>query len=177
MAPLNPNSTPRLKIFYDNAIAQHDVIVRVMTVGDIAEAETIFQQVTGEVEDAMCFSEVTAVQFAADNSDIFLDLTSTTLIGYTWGLDPATLDTNPVALTFVGRGTTGRRARFSLFGYKNALSQYRITGAESNSILNSVTALNGATGSFVAVDSTQPVWKNYANVKAFDHWVKESRGG
>lgn len=177
MAPLNPNSTPRLKIFYQNAIASHDVIIRMQTVGDISEAETIFQAITSNIEDAMCFSEVTAVQLATDNSDIFLDYTATTLIGYDWGSDPATLDTNPVALTFVGRGSTGRRARFSLFGYKNAVSQYRITGAEALSIADSVTALNDATGSFVAIDNTQPVWKNYANVKAFDHWVKESRSG
>lgn len=177
MAPLNPNNTDRLKVFYQNSQAEHIAMIRLVAQDGLAEAQTVFTAVTTALDVAYSFSEVTAVQIALEGADIFLDVPGATLIGYTWGSDPATEESNATALTFVGRSSTGRRARFALFGYKNALSEYRLTSAESEGIEDSVAAMQGAADSFFAIDGNTPVWKTYANVKAYDHWVDVARNG
>jgi hypothetical protein len=37
--------------------------------------------------------------------------------------------------------------------------------------------LANAGTAFLAIDGLLPIWKNYANIKAFDHWVGEARSG
>lgn len=177
MAPLNPNSTARLKVFYQNSQAEHTLLIRTSTILSANDAEVVLQNVLGDVGAAFSFSEITAVQFAAEGSDIFLDFTGTTLIGDNWGADPATEETNATGMTFVGRTQNGRRTKFTLFGYKNPLSEFRITAAESEPIENAVIELNTPSDGFLGIDGFPAVWKNYADIKANDHWVKEARNG
>ena len=81
-----------------------------------------------------------------------------------------------MALNFVGRSSTGRRARWAIFGYKNAYSEFRLTSAESADIATVVDALDASPTRFLAIDGNLPTWYPYANVKAWDYWVGEARG-
>jgi len=177
MAPINPNNTARLKIFYQNAVAEHNVVVRFEDGSGLADAEIRFTNLVGALDPLFSFSEVTAVQQAAEGLDIFNDIPGSSLLGLTWGSAPATKDNNAVAATFVGRSTAGRRSRLSLFGYKGATSDYRLTVAESSDISDALGAIEAATASFLAIDGNQPIWKQYVDVKAFDHWVDAARNG
>jgi hypothetical protein len=166
-----------LKIFYENAVAEHNVVIRIANVPAAAEAETVFQNIVNDVTDAFHQSFVTRVELAQDNSNIFLPYSSTTIATLTWGTGTATVESNATALSFVGRSVEGRRARFFLFGYKNAFSNYRITSLESTAVEDAITELDGATTSFLAIDQLKPVWNSYANVKPNDHWVRKARQG
>lgn len=177
MAPLPPNSTARLKVFYQNAEAEHTLIIRIASIANAPGAEGNLQAILGDIGAAFSFSEITAVQISDALSDIFLDYAATTLIGDNWGADPATEETNATGLTFIGRTAGGRRAKFTLFGYKNPLSEFRLLASESVGIADAVAVLDTATASFLAIDGLEPVWKNYADIKANDHWVKEARNG
>jgi len=177
MAPLNPNNTARLKVFYQNSQAEHSLIIRLITLGDAPEAEVKLQAILALLGVSFSASTITAVQIADEGSDIFLDYGATTLIGDNWGSDAATEESNATAMTFVGRSTVGRRAKFAIFGYKNALSEFRITGAEVPAVASAVTELNTTVGEFIAIDGTHAQWKNYVNIKAYDHWVDVARNG
>lgn len=176
MAPLNPNATDRLKITYQNAIAEHTCMIRIASSADIEGAGDDFIAVVAEVSLLFCVSEVTGVQYAATGVDVFNDVEVAALNGFTWGAATATKDTNPVAGTFVGRSGAGRRARFSLFGFDSDLSEYRLTSGENASVLNAVNLLNGYETTFLAIDGLPVIWKGYMDIKANDHWVGKSRG-
>lgn len=177
MAPLPPNSTARLKVFYQNAEAEHTLIIRLADISNAPGAEGNLQAILADVGGAFHFSEITAVQISAALSDVFLDYPATLLIGDTWGTDPATEESNATGMTFIGRSGGGRRAKFTIFGYKNPLSEFRVTGGESVGVEDAVIVLNTASASFIAIDGLEAVWKNYVDIKANDHWVKEARNG
>lgn len=177
MAPINPNNTARMKVFYQNAIAEHAVIVRFENGSGLSDAELRFSNLVDAISPLFSFSEVTAVQQAAEGLDIFNDVPGSSLLGITWGSGPATKDNNAVAGTFVGRSTAGRRTRVSFFGYKGATSDYRLTATESTDVGDALTVLEAATASFQAIDGNLPIWKQYIDVKAFDHWVDAARNG
>lgn len=177
MAPINPNNTDRLKIFYQNAVAEHTVVVRFDGPAGLTDAESVFAGLVSNLAPLFSFSEVTAVQQAAQGLDIFSDVPASSLLSVTWGSGAATNDNNAVAATFVGRSSAGRRARLSFFGYKGLTSDYRLTATESLDISDALDALTGATGSFLAIDGNAPIWKTYVDVKAFDHWVDTARNG
>lgn len=177
MAPLDPNSTFRLKVEYQNAVASHTWMLRLPSVDEVADAEALVTAVTTDLDTLFAFSEVTSVQFAPAASDIFLDLPSSTLLGTSWGAGAATPEINAQQLRFQGRTSTGRRYFFELFGYKGVLSDFRLLSSESEPVEAAVATLNGAAGTIVGIDGNNITWKTYANVKANDHWVKEARNG
>lgn len=175
MAPLNPNNTARVKVTYQNAIAEHTFVVRVDDVSSVTALEGQLSIILADLSDLFDFSEVTGVQFAAEGSDLFFPHPPGLLGGFTWGSGPATQESNAVALTFVGRSLTGRRARFSIFGYAGAISDYRLTSAENADIASTVTALGASPTRFLAIDGNLPTWNGYGNIRAFDHWVEQAR--
>lgn len=177
MAPLPANNTPRVKITYQNAIASHDVVIRMVADSDLAALEASFATFVAQVTTSFHFSEITGVQVAADGSDLFFDAPGSSLIGVDWGSGAAIADTNAQFANWVGRSTGGRRAKIYLFGWKDVISGYRLTSAESSGVLNSVAELNDNAVLYTAIDGLQTTWKGYVNVKPNDHWVHDSRGG
>lgn len=177
MPALDPNTTARVKIIYQNAVAEHVALIRVFEPASVPNATDAFEAMTTALTALFGFSEVTGVQFAAEGSDIFTDVPASTLLGHTWGSGAVTTENNAVALNFVGRSSTGRRVRFALFGYNGTTSNYRLTGAEEADVADAVAILEADADLFRAIDGTNPVWKPYANIKAFDHWVGQARSG
>jgi hypothetical protein len=96
-------------------------------------------------------------------------------IGDEFGSGSVTKDTNPIALTFVGKSIPGRLGRISLFGYKEANSAYRLLGSERSEIAAALVVLGSAEGAPAAIDGEPMLWKQYADIKPNDHWVKKSR--
>src|SRR3569832_611028 len=111
MAPLPPSNTARLKIIYQNSVAEHNIVVRVPSITDAPDAEAVFVSITADLAAAYSFSEVTKVEFAQERSDVFLPYARTTHNGHTRGREPATPESNATALSFTGRSVAGRRVR------------------------------------------------------------------
>lgn len=175
MAPLPQSNTARLKVLYENAQAGHNFVVRVADVADVAALEGAISVILTTLTGLYDFSEVTGVQFAAEGSDLFFPHPPGLLDGFTWGSGAATPESNATALTFTGRSLTGRRARFSVFGYSDPLSQFRLTAAEDSRIGDVVEIMQAVPERFIAIDGNLPTWNPYANVRAFDHWIDEAR--
>jgi len=175
MAPLPENNTPRLKLTYQNAVTAHDVIFRMVADTDVDELESTLSTLLPGLDSLLHFAEITAVQFAADGSDFFFPRPTSLLLGATFGVDPATLDTNARFLQFGGRSTGGRRTKAYFFGYKGPISAYRVTSAESTAVADAVAAFNDNAILFTAIDGLQTTWYPYANTKENDHWVHRAR--
>lgn len=175
MPPLPSSNTARLKVFYQNSVTEHSIVARMATAADAPDVETLFLAVIGDIGTLFNFTEVTAVQLAADGSDLFFDYGATTLLGESWGVDPTSAEHNATGMTFVGRSPLGRRAKFTLFGYSGSVSSFRLTSSENTGVENAVAALNASSTAFLAIDGGEPLWKSYADIKTNDHWVKKAR--
>lgn len=175
MAPLPTNGTARLKVQYQNSISPHSAMIRVASVDDVETAGTDFSNIVSALSSNFAFSEVTGVLFAEASSDLFFPIVVTSLDGVTWGSGAADKTSNAVAATFVGRSAEGRRVKWSLFGWKTGLSEYRVTAAEDGNVGDCVATLNGAETAFLAIDNLAGIWKNYIDIKPNDHWVKKGR--
>lgn len=175
MAPLDPTNTARLKIIYQNIIAQHATVIRVNDPDGVTEVESVFANYVANLAAGFFFHEITAVQLAAVGSDIFLDVAGSSLLSVTWGSDPASTEGNAVFAEAVGRSAGGRKVSFYLYGWKAASSSYRLTAAEDANVADAIGDLNGATDSFFAIDGLATVWKPYLNIKPGDHWVHKAR--
>lgn len=177
MAELPLNNTPRLKVTYQNAIASHDAIFRMVADTDVTAVEDVLSAFLPTVGSLLHFAEITNVQFAADGSDLFFPRPASVLLGATFGDGPANTDTNPRFLQFGGRSTGGRRTKFYLFGYKSVSSAYRLTVAEVADLATGIAMLNDNAAIFTAIDGLSTLWYPYANVKENDYWVRQSRNG
>lgn len=175
MAALPENNTDRIFVDYQNAIAQHTLVVRTIP-------EATFEQLGADILDFLANvgalvanSTVTRTRFSQANTNFSVPV-DMNLDGYVFGSGAATLDTNPIAITFVGRSNGGRRARASIFGYTGGASAYRVTTTESAAVAEVVSTLNAQSRAFRAIDFLQPIWYSFADIKPSDYWVRRSRG-
>lgn len=175
MAPLPENNTPRLKVTYQNAIADHDVVFRMVANTDVDALEAAIDNLLDAAGPEMHFAEVTNVQFAADGSDLFFPRSSSPLLGKTFGSGAATVETNARFWQFGGRSTGGRRTKAYLYGYKGLVSDWRLSSSEDTDVAAVVAILNADAAIFTAIDGLATTWYPYANINYSDHWVKETR--
>lgn len=185
MAPLPPENTARLFIDYEVANVPHSFQVRFdATVRSVfAVANDVYSILNFAASGLSTSFIVTGARVAAANSAISLpySLEGTDLFGFS-GDNTGTLPESeyPRELVWVGRSpTSGRRVRFSLYGYVgNTPGNYRFgPGEVVFSSLPVISALNAAStaGSFIAIDGTAATWYGYVNVNYNSHWESEAR--
>ena len=172
---LPPDNTICLFIDYQNAISAHTMLVRVVDSFGPTAYVTEVQAFLNALEDIIGASTITGVRRRNKNAHVSFPIGST-LVGTTFGDGPVTMDTNAVALSFVGRTPNGSRAKVSVFGYHGSISAYRLTPTEFGPIGTAVDALQGATDGFIAIDGARPQWYRYADIKANNYWVRRARG-
>jgi len=175
MAPLDPTSTARWKYTYQNAVSEHSITFRAVSGSTVAELDEIMQTLISWFGLHSVASTITGLDQALIGSDIFNPVAGSTLIGDSFGDTTANPSNNAVAATFIGRTTGGRRSRFSLFGWKEAVSDYRLTTAEDAGLTGVIAFLNDPDTPLLAIDGLAPVFKSYVDIKANDHWVDEAR--
>jgi len=176
MAPLADNNTGRIKVTYQNAIAEHTFLVRPRVGQSIPDVLEYVDNLLTALTPVISEITITAVDFSAVSTDIFLPVAGASLVDNVYGSSAATLDNNPVKVNFVGRSGGGRRVTFGVFGYKSTTSAYRVTTGEDTDIAATVELLNDVDAPVGAIDGLKPVWKAYADIKANDYWVGQSRG-
>jgi hypothetical protein len=118
---------------------------------------------------------VNDVEWAPAGSDVFNPVV-TGAEGYTVGTGtPSAPTLEPLAYNFIGRTSGGRRVRRAIFGAVTGAANYRFSPGEQGDIDNAVNVLQAAGSTLLGIDGIAPIWKDYVNVKYFDHWVQEIR--
>ena len=184
-----PNYTPRLKVRYRAAGANHTQTWRFPQVGvagvnlaaSVAAVQGIYDLLTPDMFDDWA---VLDLSYADINSDVFLPTTGLTAIGTvaTAGEPP---HIKAQAISFVGRSFGGQPAKFAQFGFAvtNVLAEqandFRVSPGESVSIDGVIALLNTYASPLLicANDKLGIGWKSYANTKDYDFWVKKVRSG
>jgi hypothetical protein len=172
MAPVAPSNTARFRFNYTCVATQHSVQVRT---GASPAAISGFMNAYFTAFAGSIFGiTLDNVEFAAVGSDIF-NLITSGLEGNTYGVGAGSVEDIPRAYTFIGRSPGGKRVRMVQFGAKNVSSNYRVTSGEQVDIDAVLALLQGLPTHLLAIDGLVPVWKSYANVKEYDHWVEAVR--
>lgn len=172
MAPLNPNNTPRFRVFYTTIGHQHSLQVR--SPYSPAALGGFITNYFGAFGVTCATAVIDFVDFAPSGSDIFNPVT-TGVEGTTFTGGTSVAESAAWEFTFIGRSSGGRRVRYSRFGALYLGTDYRIVAGESTPIDNVVAQLNAAGSNLVCIDGLRPVWKTYADCGVNDHWVKVLR--
>lgn len=175
MPPLSPTATERWKYTYQNAIAEHTLMFRLLAGSDVADADSVMQALIVYFGDLVVESTITLLETASVGSSIFNPITGSDLVGTNFGTTPANRANNAVAGTLVGRSADGRRTRLSIFGWFGAVSDYRLTVGEDPDLGILVSFLNNPSTPIITIGGLGPVFKSYLDIKANDHWVTEAR--
>lgn len=176
MAPLPESSTERVKYIYQNAINQHSVTWRVVSGTPTADVDDLMQAMLTNIGIGCLASTITGVERALIGSNIFNPVADSSLLGDAFGSEVGNQIADAQFISFVGRGSDGRRARLYLYGWKVADFNFRLLPSENPNVGTFVAALNTVSAPLLTIGGTAPIWHNYANVKTSDHWVKVARG-
>lgn len=184
-----PNFTPRLKVRYRAAQANHTQLWRFPQVGvagvnlaaSVAAIQAVYDLLTPIMFDDW---SVLDLSYADLNSDVFLPTTGLVAIGTESmvGLDP---DIKAQAISFVGRTVGGQPAKMAQFGMNvegfvgDNGNDFRISPGDDATIDGVIALLNTYNSPLLICGSDKLAvsWKAYANVKDYDYWVKRVRSG
>lgn len=176
MSPLPQSNTQRWFYTYQQGTVEHELVVRGTSVATLAEADILVENLFTAIGGELITGTFTKVEHAAAGSDIRFPVTSARQ-GDTFGTGTPTGYHTATYMGFTGKGTDGRRARMFVFGFKNALGNYRLLSSASTAVAAAVSALNAATTVGVTISGTETRWNEYANLGVNDHWEVKARQG
>lgn len=172
MAPLSPDNTPRYKVFYTVAGAQHVMDIR------SADSPSAFglnvDDLLNAINSLLLPLVIDEVQFSASGVTVFNTVTSG-IEGNTYGSGTPALLNKTTYINFIGRSTGGRRVRLAVFGVADVATDFRFQPGENASVDNAITALNVSANHFICIDGLAPVWKSYANAGFNAYWQRNIR--
>lgn len=177
MAPLPEHNTARLFVDYNNGVHDHTLLVRYTPSAgsDIAmDNAAAFLQALDPI---LYEIAIIGARIAATGSNITVPIPWTGSPTYGDGVMP--LVNAPRQMTFLGRTSGGRRARWSIFGYKGTWpDRYRYSSTEVAEIGDAIDALDdgGEAGAFIAIDGFVPSLYPYADFNFNSYWETETRG-
>lgn len=172
MAPLPPESTPRFRVHYTVNSQQHAFQIRShespSTIGTFIEA------FLGAGAALFYSSVIDAVDFAADNSNVFNPVVTGAEL-FTWGTGAGSTANIPSYVNFIGRTALGRRVRLAVFGLGVGADDYRFIGGESIAADSMRQELVDFGAGIRGIDDATPVWKTYINAGVNAYWQRNVR--
>lgn len=172
MAPLSPSNTPRFRVHYIGGGLEHSFQMRSnQSPASIGTAANAFLAALAPLLHVITIS---FVEFAPAASDIFNPVT-TGIEGNSYGTGTAPTANTAIAVNFIGRTSGGRRVRVAIFNVTGLALNYRATAGEVAAVDAARATLVANSLSWLGIDGIVPVWKTYADIKAWDHWVDQLR--
>ena len=189
MPAFAPNFTPRLKIRYHAAFANHTQLWRFPELGAfsagataaVAAVQAFYDDIATWMFDDWAILDTS---IADVDSDVFVPFAGPTVTG-TQSTAGVPNDIKAGAVSFVGHTANGQPAKVAQFGFNvpamsgdNALD-FRFSAGEVAEIDTAIAELNGFLVGLVLCgsDGSGISWKPYANFKDYDYWVKRVRSG
>jgi len=171
MAPLPPNGTPRFKVNYTVNLTDHSFQLR--HAGSPATAMAIVDSMLTALADAVYAITIGVVEFAADETDIFLPVTS----GIEGNVYGEGFVGNPQAnwfYGFQGRSAGGRKWHLNVFGARTLGTNFLLTPGENPDVSAAVAVLQGASG-ILGIDGAAVSVYSYVNCGDNAHWQRAVR--
>lgn len=171
MAPLPVNQTPRYKVNYSVNAHAHSFQMRgswsPVAFGGIVEG------LLTSIADAIYAITISTVEFAADNSDVFLPVT-TNVEGMFFGTGLAGNPESNWFYGFQGRTTGGKKWHLNIFGARTLGVDYRLLPGENVDVDAGVADLQGLTD-LVGIDALPVTVYPYVNCGNNAYWQRKVR--
>lgn len=175
MAPLPDNLTTRWYLDYTTGGIEHTTMIRTQATVTLAQFDAVMDNLMDELVGYLGSRVITGVRASPVGSNFSFSVPST-LNGQTYGSGGVNTLQASTSLSFVGRSSTGRRARLFFFGTSQPVpADFRLTTADAAPIGVAVTTLTDATDMFLAIDGSKPTYYPYANVAVNAYWQRNVR--
>lgn len=175
MAPLPPNSTARLFVDYETCGVNHTSMIRFSSPNTYDDAQVEWNDVVEASDAALYLLTILGARVAVAGSNITFPVTW--IQQATYGADVGPRYAGANMLNYIGRSFGGKRAAFEMFGCKviEVTNLYRIQAADNADIAAGLVELRAGEGTALAIDGTQPIWQDYANVGPSAYWRNKLR--
>jgi hypothetical protein len=172
MAPLPANGTPRFKITYTNSGGEHTFQMR--SHASPTEVATLLDTFFSALDGALYATTIGVMEFAADNSNIFIPVTQT-FTGNSYGSGSVPEEHIPWFYGFIGRGATGRKWHLDVFGAISLSGDYRFNPGENTALDDAVDALQTFGADLVDIADAQVTVYDYINAGVNAYWQRKMR--
>jgi len=178
MTPTPPNTTIRYKVHYSGPFNEHTMLFHGLTGIDPIVLRTSVQNVVIAMSGAQWNTTTWhTAEVALAGSDIFNVDVGWTDVTRSSATNPAADDAPSHFAQFGGRSpTTGKRAKWYLFeDTMGDTADMRFSGGENADVAAIVAAFVAESDVIGAIDGTDLVFYNYANVGQNDHLTHKAR--
>jgi len=179
MAPVDPNTTSRLKVHYTGPFGQHDMLFHAVSLVARATLVTSVRNVL-TVMVGLCWNTTSfdGAEFSSAGSNLFFPQTDWVAITRTSATNPAATDAPSHFTQFGARSEVdGRRAKWYLF--EDALRDtvdMRYSVAENSDVADVIEAFEAENTVIGSISGTPLSWYQYANVGQNDYITHRARG-
>jgi len=175
MPALPADSTPRLNVDYTVNGRPHTVMVRVASEADVATAMEELDDIWTALGGSNCALSITGARFTPGGSNVSIPVSWTGATGY--GSGTANDRFAASYQSFVGRDIEGHRTRLTFYGWAAAGTDdnFRAPEEETGRVHDVLGILDLAEGTFITVNSQQPVWNRYVNTGENAHFRNKFR--
>lgn len=174
LPPLPPSNTLRYFMDYHNVQNAHTFMVRANAIVSPATMGGLVNSIFTQAANICASITFDTMRVAVAGSDV----TNPVVCGFegtVYGALGATEFSEVTSLNFIGRTSGGRRTKFQIFGFRNSVSNWRLTSGEDARVLSIVGTANTGTNVFLGIDGIKAVWYPYANVSANAYWQRAER--
>lgn len=176
MAPLPPNTTARLFVDYTVAGHQHTLQCRFDAPNTPNDALEVVGSLLTAFGSQLYLSTFVAARYVVAGGSVGVPVTP---VGFptTWGTGSAAGNESAQYYDLIGRSTSGRRVRVTVFGATVVSTNdvFRIPTTLGPPWSDVKDVLDGAEGTFLAIDGSQPLWYPYINTGINAYWRNQIR--
>lgn len=174
MAPLPHNNTNIFFLDYTTCTRQHTLQVRFGT-GPLATVMADVDAFLDALGNSHRLMTINGAREQVAHTTVTQDVTWSGESSY--GTGAGTANESAQFYDFIGRSPAGRRVRLALFGAirNSANNVYRATPADDAAFGAALAVLRGEGTSFLAVDGSHAIWKNYVNLGDNAYWRNHIR--
>jgi len=175
MAPLPVENTARLFVDYITCGVNHTSMIRFDAPNTYADAQIEWNDVVEAYDANLYLLTIVGARVSDNGSTVSYAVPWTQQA--TYGTDDGPPEAGAYMVNFIGRSVGGRRAAFELFGARTEQvdGKYRIFGASNAATAAAIAELEAAEGTALAIDGTQPIWQQYANLGPNAYWRNKIR--
>lgn len=175
MAPLPFNNTSVLFVDYATQGFPHQVQCRFDSPSTVDDAMASVDEWFAAIANAIGETTITSARWLENGGSVTTDVVWIGSPAYGDGTgDPFE---SAQYYDWIGRSPGGRRVRVAVFGAQNLQNggDYRSQLGEDVALDAGLAVLQAAEGTFLAIDGTQPIWKNYTNMGVNAYWRNKIR--
>jgi hypothetical protein len=176
MAPLPPENTARFWVDYNDGHNDHTLLMRYSPSAGLSAIQAVAADFLAALSPVLYLITITGARAA--NSGSVISVPESWGGDSTYGSSAQPAASAPLELCYVGRTTTGRMAKWFMYGFKGIVpGSFRFYPSDDSNLDAADTILRnaGLTGKLLAIDGELPSVYPYINIQFNSYWESQAR--